>query len=86
MDNQTLNDAAINELLKSFNYMIKNAIKHTTKIYSGLIVSNNNDGKWNVQYNGEIHAIQPHSLANPSVGQIVQVFIPQGNQSIAFFL
>ena len=86
MDNQSINDATINEILKSIDYMIQEAISHCTKIYTGLIVSNNNDGKWNIKYNGEVHAIIPHRLANPSVGEMVTVFIPQGNQAIAFFI
>lgn len=86
MNNQAISDATINEILKSINYMIQEAVNHTTKIYTGLIVSNNNDGKWNVTYNGETHAVTPHRLASPTVGQMVTVFIPQGNQAIAFFI
>lgn len=86
MSNQAMSDATIDEILKSVNYMIQEAIKHTTKIYTGLIVSNNNDGRWNITYNGEIHPITPNRLANPSVGQMVTVFIPQGNQATAFFI
>lgn len=86
MDNQAMSDATIDEILKSVNYMIQEAIKHTTKIYTGLVVSNNNDGRWNITYNGETHPITPNRLANPTVGQMVTVFIPQGNQAIAFFI
>lgn len=86
MNNQNLNDSAINEIIKSFNYMIKESLKHTTKIYTGIILSNNNDGKWNVQYNGEIHSVYPHKLADPVVGEVVTVFIPQGNQALSFFM
>lgn len=86
MNNQAMSDATIDEILKSVNYMIQEAIKHTTKIYTGLVVSNNNDGRWNITYNGETHPIAPNRLANPTVGQMVTVFIPQGNQAIAFFI
>lgn len=66
--------------------MIKDAIKNTSKMYTGIIVSNNNDGRWNIKYNGEIHPIIPHRLASPSVGQMVTIFVPQGNQAVAFFM
>lgn len=86
MNNQSINDATIDEILKSVNYMIQEALSGTTKIYTGLIVSNNNDGRWNIAYNGQTHPVMPNRLANPSVGQMVTVFIPQGNQAIAFFI
>ena len=86
MPKQTLNDAAIDEIIKSIHYMVSDAIKNTTKIYTGIILSNNNDGKWNIQYNGEIHAVLPYGDVNPVVGNMVKVIIPQGNQAIAFFI
>lgn len=84
MDNQA--ELTIDEMLRSIQYMINNAIKNTTQIYSGLIVSNNNDGRWNIQYNGETHPIKPYGSITPTVGQNVKVIIPQGNQAIAFFI
>lgn len=84
MDNQA--ELTIDEMLRSIQYMINNAIKNTTQIYSGLIVSNNNDGRWNIKYNGETHPVKPYGNITPSVGQNVKVIIPQGNQAIAFFI
>lgn len=86
MNDHTLNDATIDEILRSVNYMIQEAINNTTKIYKGIVVSNNNDGKWNIQYNGKIHPTISYRSSNPSIGQIVMVFIPQGNESVAFFI
>ena len=79
-------EKAVSELLKSINFMITSALSKTTKIYEGIIVSNNNDGRWNIQYNGEIHAVKPYNVSNPTVGSMVKVFVPQGNQAIAFFI
>ena len=79
-------DIAINEILKTVDYMINKKINQTTKIYTGIILSNNNDGKWNVQYNGEIHSIVSYGNITPKVGTMVKVFIPQGNQALAFFI
>lgn len=58
----------------------------TTKIYEGIIVSNNNDGRWNIRYNGEVHPVRSYGNASPAVDQMVKVFVPQGNQSLAWFL
>lgn len=78
-------DSAIEQLLKSIDFMIKSALKNTTKIYNGFVISNNNDGRWNVQYNGEIHPIQAYGAAVPTVGMIVKVIVPQGNQALSWF-
>lgn len=86
MSDRTLMDSAITEIIKSFTYMIKNAVLKTTKIYEGIIISNNNDGRWNVQYNGEVHSVKPYGSVTPTIGMNVKVIIPQGNQAIAFFI
>lgn len=79
-------DEVINEILKSIRYVINMSIKQTTQIYEGIIISNNNDGRWNIQYNGEIHPIKSYGSIVPSIGMNVKVIIPQGNQAIAFFI
>lgn len=86
MSNQNSMELAINELLKSIKYMIQKELSYTTKIYDGIIVSNNNDGRWNIQYNGEIHPVKPYNNSNPLVGNMVKVIIPQGNQALSFFI
>ena len=58
----------------------------TTKIYDGVIVSNNGDGRWNIRYNGEVHSVRSYGNANPTVDQMVKVFVPQGNQNLAWFI
>ena len=76
---------AINEMLKRFGYLIEEAMKKTTKCYSGIVVSNNNDGRWNIKYNGEIHPVKGYGGVIPTVNSVVKVFVPQGNQSLAWF-
>lgn len=85
MNDHSMQNGAIEELLKSVNFMIQSALKNTTKIYNGFVVSNNNDGRWNIQYNGEIHPIQAYGAAVPTVGMIVKVIVPQGNQALSWF-
>lgn len=76
---------AINEMLKSFGYLIEEAMKKTTKCYSGVVISNNNDGRWNIKYNGEVHPVKGYGGVVPTVNSVVKVFVPQGNQSLAWF-
>lgn len=77
---------AIKEILKGVAYLLAESAKQNTQCYDGIIVGNNNNGKWNVQYNGETHSLKPYGSIVPSVGQLVKVIIPQGNTSVAFFI
>lgn len=83
--NKTNKDNALNEIIKSIFYMIQNSIKKTTQIYDGIVISNNNDGRWNIKYNGEIHAVKLYGSTLPSVNSIVKVVVPQGNQNLSWF-
>lgn len=78
-------DSAVEELIKSFNYMLTLSMKETTKCYDGIVLSSNNNGKWNVKYNGEIHSLKSYGTAIPNVNTIVKVIVPQGNQALAWF-
>ena len=80
------NQAAIKEMLKSFGFLMKIFSNQTTKIYDGLIIGENDDGSWNVRYNGEVHALTAYGTITPAVGKTVIVFIPQGNQNLAYFM
>ena len=86
MNNQVNMEYAVESLLRGFDYILKQSLNKTTQIYEGIIISNNNDGKWNIQYNGETHAVKPYGNIVPSVGKNVKVIIPQGNQAVAFFI
>lgn len=79
-------EGLITEILKSVWYLINKAMRKTTKVYDGIIISNNNDGRWNIQYNGNIHAVRPYGSITPTVGAMVKVIIPQGNQALSFFI
>lgn len=83
---QSDNQIVIQEILKSIDYMLKNLLKKTTKIYDGLIIGSNADGSWNVKYNGEVHALKPYGSISPSINMVVKVTVPQGNQNLAYFM
>lgn len=84
---QNDNQAAIKEMLKSFAYLLDEAMKKTTKIYDGVVVSTTTiPNKWNIKYNNEVHAVKLYGGGDPSINSIVKVFIPQGNQSLAWFM
>ena len=83
--NFTSIDSMLNELLKSIKYMINSSLSKTTKIYDGIVVSSNSNNKWNIKYNGEIHAVKGYGNVIPTAGSIVKVLIPQGNQALAWF-
>nr|DAR61758.1 MAG TPA: hypothetical protein [Caudoviricetes sp.] len=85
MTNDT--DRAINAILEGVNYLIERAMqKNGTQIYTGRVVSQGNNGQWNVIYNGKTYPIDYYGTGEPSVNQVVKIFVPQGNQSIAFFI
>lgn len=84
MENE--NKKAIEELFKSFSFFIQEALKSVTSNYDGVIVSEGINGKWNVRFNGETHAISHYGDFEPKIGKMVKVFIPNGNMSIAYFI
>ena len=84
-DNQNLFNQVIAEVLKSTNYMIDQSVKKTTKIYDGLIVSANANRTYNIRFNNETRAVKQYGEGTPKVGQIVKVYIPQGNANLSYF-
>ena len=77
---------AVKEILRSIKYLIEHFTKtSSTQIYDGIVKSSNSNGTWNVQYNGETHALKPYRIT-PSVNTMVKVVIPQGNQNLAYFM
>lgn len=78
--------SAVRELIKSIQYMVKEALSNTTKCYSGIVKSEANGNKWNIQFNGETHAILKYGDIQPKTGMVVKVFVPQNNMSLAFFI
>lgn len=83
---QNDNQAAIKEMLKSFAYLLDEALKKTTKTYEGIVLSATSDSrKWNVKYNNEIHAVKIYGQGTPTANMMVKVIVPQGNQALAWF-
>lgn len=81
---QNDNQVAIKEMLKSFAYLLEEGLKSTTKVYDGIVVSISNN-QWSVRYNGEVHSLRLYGKTIPKVNSMVKVFVPQGNQSLAWF-
>ena len=78
---------ALTELYRSIDYMVDQKIKqNSTLCYSGVVSAQNSDGTWQVSYNGKSHAVSQYGSNTPTVGSMVKVFIPQGNQNLAFFI
>lgn len=79
------NQDAVKQLIRGVKYIVHEIVdKSSTQVYEGIVLSEATSGKWNVQYNGKIHAIKPYKIT-PTVGTMVKVFVPQGNQNLAFF-
>lgn len=68
-------------LLKSFQYMMDENAKGSTLIYNGLLT-----GASTVQLNGQEYNIVQYGSFSHSVGDVVKVFVPQGNMNSAFFI
>lgn len=83
---QSDNQIVVNEILRSVQFLVDELLKQTTKIYDGLITEANNDGSWNIRYNGESHTLKPYGSIVPVVGAVVKVVVPQGNQNLAYFM
>lgn len=88
MNIDSVNAEAVSALLRGLQTLMDDIGTNSTKIYDGLVVSLEADstGKWDIQYNGKIHSLKPYGSIQPSVGKMVKVFIPSGNQNLAFFM
>lgn len=81
-----VNKEAIEQIIRGMTYMVNDTINNSmTKVYDGIVISNNNDGRWNIKYNGEIHPVRPYGSIIPNVNAIVKVIVPQGNQALSWF-
>lgn len=81
-----MNKEAIEQIIRGMTYMVNDTINNNmTKVYDGIVISNNNDGRWNVKYNGETHPVKPYGPIIPDVNAIVKVIVPQGNQALSWF-
>ena len=81
-----MNKEAIEQIIRGMTYMVNDTINNNmTKVYDGIVISNNNDGRWNVKYNGETHPVKPYGSIIPNVNAIVKVIVPQGNQALSWF-
>ena len=83
---QNLNQKAVNEIIKSCFYLVQQGLDKTTKVYEGIVIApSTNPTKWKIKYNGKIHEIRKYGEGTPKINNIVEVFVPQGNNSVAWF-
>lgn len=81
-----VNKEAIEQIIRGMTYMVNDTVNNNmTKVYDGIVISNNNDGRWNIKYNGETHPVKPYGPIAPNVNAIVKVIVPQGNQALSWF-
>ena len=81
-----INKEAISEIIRGMTYMVNDTINNNmTKVYDGIVISNNNDGRWNIKYNGETHPVKAYGTVIPNANAIVKVIVPQGNQALSWF-
>lgn len=73
------------ELLDAIQVLVDKAIKNTTKIYGGLITAVN-DKTCTVTVNGKSYSNLRWYGSVPQVNYKCQVFVPEGNMSMAFVL
>ena len=76
---------AIQELMRSVKYMIDSRMEHTTKIYNGLILSMSGNVA-TIKINGKTYDIPQYGSFSHGANDVVNVFIPQGNMNLAFFI
>ena len=76
---------AITELTRSFQYMLDEALKGTTQVYSGIVIDGSHP-YWQVQLNGKTYTIKAYGSSNININDSVKVIVPQGNMNVAFIL
>lgn len=80
----TENDAAMLELIKGIQYLIKKN-DNGTKIYTGLVMDIENN-IYSVKMNGNIYSLSKYGNNVVNVGSTVKVFVPQNNMNLAFII
>ena len=75
------------QIIEAIQILVDNAMKKTTNINGGIITSINNDGRYSVLVKGKINILKVYPRTKSlSVGDTVQVVVPQGENSQAFIL
>ncbi len=84
MDNNKLYQDAVKAIGTSVQYMIEQSVQ-STQIYNGVITSMFS-GAYSITLNGKSYNIPHYGSFTHSVGDVVKVFVPQGNMNMAFFI
>lgn len=78
--------STIDEIVRSVQYMIDEALSRTTKSFEGLIKGINSDGTYIVQMNGQTQAVRAYCDYLIDNNSVVKVIVPQGNMNLAYIL
>lgn len=76
---------AVKSLANSIKYMIEQYMGQTTKIYTGQLTAYNGS-VGTISMNGRTYTINQYGGLTHNAGDIVKVFIPEGNMNTAFFI
>lgn len=79
-------DKALDELIKSINYLIQNTFRNTTQIYNGVLLQSLGDNLYSVKMNGQTYQMKYYGQGTHNINDIVKVFVPQGNMALSFFI
>lgn len=71
------------DIVEAIDIIVSKKMENTTQIYNGAI-QESATGK--VMVNGKIYELSIYGETNTVKGQLVKVFVPQGNFSQAFIL
>lgn len=76
---------AVEQIARSFDYMLEQKDNASTKIFNGILIQLNDD-LGTVKINGKQYIIPQYGNFQHSVNTTVKVFVPQGNMNLAFFI
>lgn len=76
---------ATESIVNAIKYMIDEQLSHVTQIYNGVIISNSTRSA-DVTVNGKSYTLPKYGTISYSKGDVVKVFVPQGNMNLAFFM
>ena len=80
MDNNFYKETA-DQVLRGVEYLLDQNNQKSTQIYSGVITS---DGT--ILINGRKYNIPQYGTFTHNTNDVVKVFVPQGNMSVAFYI
>lgn len=78
MDN---NKEALQEIIRSIEYLVEQKLQQNTQIFDGLLLSNGQ-----IRINGKDYFIKQYGNLSHENNSVVKVFVPKGNMNISFYI